>query len=555
MSKPGKITSTANLVADGGGHHQRKKSAPSPPSTSPRIPAIKRNNSHAILTRNATSHVNLRKNHSTTAINRNFSHPVLKKSGLGPPPKPPKEKTKTAAGFELGELSSDEDDAHAADEAEWEDSTSHSPELTRNSSLTSTHPKPATSDHDHKPEKSPDPQPSQQNSTDSTSEPSGIKNNHSAANLTQKADISQLRSSDSIQSSANPTLLQHNPRSSRAPPAMSSILAHATHNHLPRNSSSKSFTHITHSDAASSKGTSVNSKLASTPGVGISTSGDGAVSHFLSSSTPRDQNLDEDASDYDSPSNFLPNYHPQASTSPEKSRRISKPSTPHVPSRTQQRLELQRRETMRSAATTPSTTPNADLGLGFGSSASLHSRSGSRGRRDRSAAAAGDAKVLKRDYEAAGKHLSVVRRFRNPIVESLNRLKEAGLLSSETGIVTTGNAASALGKRPPSRRGLSSNHSNINGTATKGLSRSFEENRPSPMLSRSSSRGTGAGRVHFRRQGSHDDIGLSRSRGSYDEEVEDEAGHEDNGISAEEALLRRMWESREVYDSGEGAGN
>lgn len=72
------------------------------------------------------------------------------------------------------------------------------------------------------------------------------------------------------------------------------------------------------------------------------------------------------------------------------------------------------------------------------------------------------------------------------------------------------------------------------------------------MVSRASSRSRGTGRVHFQRQGSHDDIGLSRSRGSYEEkEVENEIDHdeEDQGLSAEEALLRRMWESRDVYEA------
>jgi hypothetical protein len=98
------------------------------------------------------------------------------------------------------------------------------------------------------------------------------------------------------------------------------------------------------------------------------------------------------------------------------------------------------------------------------------------------------------------------------------------------------------------------------------------QHRPSPIQSRSSSRGRparstypfavggGVGKVHPRRQGSHDDIGLSRSQGSYDGDGVDgeqgdgpaagKGGLGESGVSAEEEMMRRMWESREVYDKG-----
>ena len=168
-------------------------------------------------------------------------------------------------------------------------------------------------------------------------------------------------------------------------------------------------------------------------------------------------------------------------------------------------------------------------------------------------------KAVRRDFEATVKQMGVVRRFRNPVLESLQRLKDLGILPAETGVLPLKGAPSATAaKRPPSRRGLSNASGNgnptIGGTVTNGISRSLEDKPPSPMTSRTSSRGRGAGHVRFQRQGSHDDIGLSRSRGSYDEqEVEDrvDPDEEDPGVSSEEALLRRMWESREVYDPGE----
>jgi len=148
---------------------------------------------------------------------------------------------------------------------------------------------------------------------------------------------------------------------------------------------------------------------------------------------------------------------------------------------------------------------------------------------------------MKRDYEAATKQLGVVRRFRNPILESLNRLKDVGALPQETGTGTPGSAAAK--SRPQSRRGPSTG---ANGMLKPGLSRSFEDRKPSPMASRSSSRGRGgSGKVQFTRQGSHDDIALSRSKGSEEGEGE---GEEVDEMSREEAMVRRIWETREVFD-------
>jgi hypothetical protein len=332
---------------------------------------------------------------------------------------------------------------------------------------------------------------------------------------------------------------------------MSTVLAHATNNnHLPRNNSSRSFTHITHADASSSKDTLVNPP----PGcVGPDTSSaspgktPGGVSHFILSSS--NQAADETPSSYDSPSAFLSNYRPQSSFG---SASQAKP----LPSRTQQRLELERRETLRSTASSPPTLVSSDfeLGSGFPSATSLHSRQGSRGRLE-----AGAKGQLKADYEAAAKQLGGVTRFRNPIIEALNRLKERGVLPGDLGLVSSRPADL---KRPPSRRGQvgltmkpGSERSNMNGDVPMGLSRSFEEKRPSPMTSRPGSQGTVKVRFGLQRQGSHDDLGVERRQSEEGDEVGgDGEGRADSGhvMSAEAALLRRMWDAGGMYDEGSG---
>ena len=512
LSKLGKVHSAANVTSTKS--HQRKRSGASGeiPAQSPRSPGLpKRNSSHVNLVKN-TSHTNLRKNHSATVLGRNTSHNALKKLGLPPTPKAKNENQKTGF-FELGDQSSGEEE-----EAEWEDSTAQSPELTRNNSKSSTPARVETPNGERLPAKPPNHSGLHQERTSSPPSPSLKANDRSLPNLRQGSDLSPP------QVPQDPPLLHQNGRRSRAPPAMSTVSAVAGPSGLKRSESSKSFTHVEHSDAASS-----NATPRSNPAEG-SSSADRPVSHFLNSTPASTQTrMLEDGSDEESET-FMSNYKPQPSESPEKHRALNKSRFASIPSRTQQKLELQRREGMRPGGG-PTTPPPSSIGLSVGSSLSLHSRSGSRGR-NRSLAE--EMKAQKVDYETGMKQLTVVRRFRNPIVESLNRMKASGALAADIGVIPHGPAKS----RPQSRRGI--NAATPNGPAKTGVSRSLEDKRPSPLASRSNS-----GKVHWQRQGSHDDIGVTPSQESPD------GGDEEDGMSPEEALMRRIWNSREVYDSGE----
>jgi hypothetical protein len=520
LSKLNKVHSSANVTDSK--NHQRKRSGASggTPAHSPKSPGLpKRNSSHVSLPKN-TSHGNLRKNHSATLLGRNTSHTALRKLGLAPTPQPKNEKQKTGF-FQLGDQSSGEEE-----EPEWEDSTTQSPELTRSNSKASTPARVATPNGEHLPAKPPEHSRLYQQGTSSPPSPSLKGNNRSLSNVRKDSKISLS------QSPTDPPLLRENGRSSRAPPAMSTISAVAGPSGLKRSESSKSFTHIDHSDIASGNATP-GSKLAEG-----STSAERPVSHFLNM-TPAstETGLVDEGSDEDSV-NFMSNYKPQPSESPEKARALAKSRVAAIPSRTQQKLELQRREAMRPGGG-PTTPPSSSIGLSVGSSLSLHSRTSSRGR-NRSLAE--EMKAQKVDYETGIKQLSVVRRFRNPIVASLDRMKASRALPANIGVVTPGSAKN----RPLSRRGVST--ASANGPAKTCVSRSLEDKKSSPLASRSNSRGRG-GRVHFRRQGSHDDIGITPSQESPD------GGDDEMGISPEEALMRRIWNSREVYDSGEATMN
>ena len=259
---------------------------------------------------------------------------------------------------------------------------------------------------------------------------------------------------------------------------------------------------------------------------------------------------------------------------------------------------------MRAAAPSTSSTSLLLADNQRGSSAvSLHSRSGSHGRNrggnPTDPASAGAARLMiKQDYEAAERQLAVVRRFRNPALEAVKRLKEAGVLVLHKGMATSASSSRLDGRERDGRKKAASGRtvkSELNLKTVRGTSGATQTkssiddadadadadiNRPH---SRPSSRGrstraphrsvasavagTATGVVvtkpHPRRQGSHDDIGLSRSQGSYDapdgENEGDGAGGgglggkgsgAENGLSAEMEMMRRMWESREVYDRG-----
>jgi len=200
---------------------------------------------------------------------------------------------------------------------------------------------------------------------------------------------------------------------------------------------------------------------------------------------------------------------------------------------------------MRAGAAAPTTPPAPGMGLTLGSSTSLHSRTGSRSRHRSLAGGrtlAGGLKTVKQDYESAIKQLTVVRRFRSPIAESLRRLQENNVVPQGAGTVPSGLSFSK--SRPQSRRGPST--TSVNGHASAGVSRSLEENKSSSLARRRSSGGRG-GRVHFQRQSSHDDIEVTPVPASPDGNQGDEL----EGLSPEEALLRRIWDSQEVYDAGD----
>jgi len=529
-------------------HHKRNKSGTATPSASPKTTAaahMKRNKSHVVLPKNRSAG-NLRKNQSAstlTALNRNSSRGALVKLGAPADQKAKQDRQQKQGVFDLGNASSEEEE----EEAEWEDSTA-SPDLTRNNSKVATPARSHTPNGNGNanangepipkpPEQPPDPDLPEK--TSSPPEPSIIKNNTSAPNLRNERSFSQDRPRQ------DPALLQPNGRS-RAPPAMTTANAHSSQQNLNRNDSQRSLlkssrTSLEASQETAEGGTTpTTSNAPTTPGLGTASSGSGGVSHFLTNdhSLPRTDKDRHGSETDESVSDFMATYKPQPSESPEQPRtNINRARLATQPSRTQQKLELQRREVMRGGGPPP--TSSAGMALSVGSSISVHSRSASKGR---TRSMAGEYKAIKQDYENAVKQLTVVRRFRNPILESLNRLKQAGGVLPNGARAQAGTrSAKPEQKRPQSRHGRTPSAvpapapTNVADRDHSGTGREHTKQVASgPTANRDS-------RVSFQlsRQGSHDDI-LTTSASSPEAHQDDL----DDGLSPKEALIRRMWESR-----------
>jgi len=551
-----------------GRNHTRKRSGGTTPIASPKgkeVGNLKRNTSHVVLPKNR-SHGNLRKNHSAkalTGLNRNRSLGALDKLGAPADQKTKQDESKQGVFDLAGSASEDEEDA------EWEDSTA-SPEMTRNNSKVSTPVRVHTPNGEHI-QKPPDAQHVVPERTSSPPEPSNLKLNKSAPDLRPYQTLAGRPIHD-------PSLLHTNGRASKAPPAMTTAIARAE---VPRNESQRSL--FRSNDTPQST---------TTPALGHSTPSSTGVSHFLTSATdptlPRtagERNQDEDDSDSDTPSvrDFMSTYRPQPqlSESPETSRHTyNKDRMPNLHSRTQQRLALERQAAMHgNALPTPTT---AGLALSAGSSASLHSRSASKSRNRGSLPV--EYKYVQQDYEMATRQLIVVRRFRNPVLESLGRLRHTEKFASieranNNNTNTTTTRANSQKKRPPSRHGravsATGQESEAGPATTNGIVNEHAEPTPSSEdhlhLHHNNPKSTHvsfqtnpqphprhavAGRVSFQlsRQPSTDDITntdnndnntvSTTSTSQKEPEMTPEEKARQLRILAEEALIRRIWESR-----------
>ncbi|RAL16277.1 uncharacterized protein BO97DRAFT_129481 [Aspergillus homomorphus CBS 101889] len=444
--------------------HQRKKSAPATPAASPRGHHVRWDGLEEESHRTEGS---MKKNNSSPALRRDTSVVLGKKALVTDRPHTSSGKKKTV-GFEL---------ADSDDDADWEDTT-QSPESTRRSSVAQSKESvenPAVLVDPLTFVKRSYPQFARATSLpESTSKSFGEHhdsdededNDNGDENPPKRPSDSDETPVEIVRPSENGVIASRilSPSiSARAPPAMSSISATVKPTVMDQSSRNASLTNLAsgHDGTRRPMSSSITT-LANTPAHATSSSIEGGVSKFIISNKPATNSYSRTDSDPNTPSSFLPHYHPQTPPSPNRasSARKTRTSPPSRPpgaephSRTQQKLWLQRTAALNTSPPdgVSTVTPPSVVDPSF---AAPHTRPGAnafepgRGLVNGSARASGtahdsEAKHVRKAYEKTTLELTVVRRFQSPTGDSFRRL--TAILNDSRGASSSLDRPSSLGK-------------------------------------------------------------------------------------------------------------
>jgi hypothetical protein len=602
MNKLQRLHSTQlfdTTIGTGARHHQRKKSAPVTPTESPRTSGshIRWEGTNTSLGEHKSHTPSIRKNFSTPSLHRHTSAIIPKKSLVTDRPQSAKGRPKKSVGFELV--------ADSDSEAEWEDST-QSPESTRRGSTV-----PSAKESAENSQVLVDPltfvkRPYPQSLQSRSLPDSIIKNlpqaiessDHEGSDHEQPSSVSsnehqQEQRTHEPEDIANRLLSQS--RISKAPPAMSSISAMGTPTAVDTTRRNESLTNLASSHGALRQDPSMSTTLAQslTPQA-TSSSIEGGVSRFIinpqagAHATPRTD------SDPNTPSSFLPHYHPQPPPSPERtlSKKTKTTQPPRPPgdgpaSRTQQKLWLQRTAALTTSPPDshgPQALPQSTIDPVF--MAASHSRNGQydngRGAVNGSARVGttheSEAKHTRKAYEKTSLELHVVRRFQSPAKNSFYRLHRLGNVPGRPGTASEPTGG-LLGKSSKSAPSLTTGQ--FLQTLPNRRPKAAENNGIVVDSADSRQRASKPGRVYFQ---DHDDVinntsdpssdsadrlaiepqsdnhnshasnqpsVSSSANGSTDEGTTSNRGRDGYFATEQEMLLRRMWESRgEVASPG-----
>ncbi|KAL4979067.1 hypothetical protein BDW66DRAFT_117025 [Aspergillus desertorum] len=553
--------------------HQRKKSAPVTPVASPPRQHVHWDALDDASPRTTSS---IKKNYSSPALRRSNSSVLPKKALVTDRPHTSSGKKKTV-GFEL---------ADSTDEGEWEDTT-QSPESTRRSSVAQ------SKDGDENPVvlvdpltfvKRPYPQfpratslpePASRSFHDDQS--SGEDDEHARRTKEQSSDTEEAPE-DSVrppdQGDITSRLLSPS-HSAKAPPAMSSISAMATPAPVDTISRNASLTNLASAqDGLRRPMSTANIVQASTPSQAPGSSSiEGGVSRFINNKIATSRT----DSDPNTPSSFLPHYHPQTPPSPKGTKKArSSPSSrqpgTEPPSRTQQKLWLQRTAALNnsppdsqgaSTSVSPSAmrpayvsgTARAGPGPYDPARALVNGSSRNGGTLHQS-----EAKHVRRVYEKTATELTVVRRFQSPTSASFTRLN-AVLKDAKTDKTQSisQEPQSGLGKPVKSapalvllQRGAKQQDGRDSSSAASAESRQLMGRKQAD-----SQRSVSQAYIQDAEDPPHPSHRLlstsdDAAHGSGTHGVdEDHAGDRDPFLPSEaDMMIRRMWESREVATSG-----
>ncbi|KAJ5129684.1 uncharacterized protein N7515_005723 [Penicillium bovifimosum] len=537
-----------------GRHHQRKKSAPATPVASPKD-STRIHWDNAVHDRRTD--LSMKRNNSTPALHRN-PYALGKKALVTDRPATSAAKKKTV-GFELAD---DE-----TDEAEWEDTT-QSPESTRRNSVAPLNP---SADNgtvlvDHLTfVKRPYPQ-----APRATSLPESITNKFARerSELDEDEDEEDEQHDSEVETDKSTQHTEHGDiatrllspsHSTKAPPAMSSISAMVkpeAKNLNPASRSSASLNLAAGQDNA--RRTFSTTSMASMPGShpqAASSSMEGGVSRFIMNKNGMQASSRTD-SDSNTPSSFLPHYHPQTPPSPHTAatQPTSSPARPRgaeLPSRTQQKLWLQRTATLNNSPPdthgVAATVPPSGVDANF--SGASHARPGAgtydanRVNGEGRAGGAGhdsETRHIRKAYERTSLELMVVRRFQSPTGQSFARLRHLAQVNKAVPGPVLGKAVKSAPHLPllqqdkrPNR--LSSNpasSSQLGNTISTGDTATNSDPTSAPQDAKSNDP---SHRI------------LSTSAEGMGDSGENTQGFQ---MSDSDMLIRRMWESREVAIHG-----
>ncbi|KAJ5669561.1 hypothetical protein N7462_010631 [Penicillium macrosclerotiorum] len=543
-----------------GRHHQRKKSAPATPIGSPKGTAHVRWDG---ALDDHPKNTSMKRNNSTPALRRNTSG-IGKKSLVTERPHSSSEKKKTV-GFELGD---DEND-----DAEWEDTT-QSPESTRRNSVAPSNQSLENTQVLVDPltfVKRPYPQMPR-----ATSLPDSITNKFVREDPEQseedqeeeeeESDETQDANQQSDQGDIANRLLSPS-HSAKAPPAMSSISAMAKPSETA--SRSASFTLAAGQEGARRTFSTSNLVMAQLPGShtqATSSSMEGGVSRFIMSNKSGVQASSRTDSDPNTPSSFLPHYHPQTPPSPGRgaSKSTASPARPRgtdLPSRTQQKLWLQRTAALNnsppeshgiSTTASPSSIDPTFIAGGHsrtGSSAFDVSRGINGVGRPGASGHENEARHIRKAYEKTALELMVVRRFQSPTADSFTRLRSVPRASQA--LTVNAEQRSALGKPVKSAPSLTLLQ---HGRRPNRLASSSESKSQLPDPHSASEDPATHSESTDTAQASKSSHPSHRILSTSDEAAHGLASDQDSddfsAVNETDMMVRRMWESREVATSG-----
>ncbi|KAJ5189274.1 hypothetical protein N7491_005602 [Penicillium cf. griseofulvum] len=536
-----------------GRHHQRKKSAPATPVASPKEGGRVR---WGNAVDDHTTDPSMKRNYSTPVLRRNPSA-VGKKALVTERPTSSTVKKKTV-GFELGD---DE-----TDEAEWEDTT-QSPESTRRNSVVPSNPSADNSTVlvDHLTfVKRPYPQMPRATSlpesitTKFVRERTELDEDEDEEAKQQDSEEEAEEASQHTEQGDIATRLLSSTHSSKAPPAMSSISAMVKPEAKSPNPASRSSASLNLAAGQdNARRTFSTTSMASMPGSNpqaTSSSMEGGVSRFILNKNSMQASSRTD-SDPNTPSSFLPHYHPETPPSPNRAaaKLTASPARPRgadLPSRTQQKLWLQRTATLNNsppdnhgvtAAVPPSAIDPTFIAASHGSydagrGLNVDGRAGGAGHDS-------EARHIRKAYEKTSLELMVVRRFQSPTGQSFARLRHIVRANKAEKGSALGKPVTSAPSLPLLQQGKRPNHLSSSPTS-KSQSRN-------PNLAASEDPATNNQHINTAEAAKPNDPS-HRILSTSAEASRDQSGDNDEAfqISDSAMLIRRMWESREVAIPG-----